>query len=384
MIGTTMSHTEKSRRAGRFLCLLCYLLLVSGLGLLLYARSNREWAESYALGFYPKWCRLLSTVTSPIPFSLAEGILVLLVLSLGFLVVRLIVRMIREKKRSLRLLGGFLLRLGAFASLVFFLFVIGSGIQYERYLFSDYSGLTVTESSVEELVGLCRMLSTQTNYLREQVQEDENGVFILSGLDTAPETARENFSLLIAQRGSEWEKILAPAAEVLPKKVFFSELMSYAQLDGFFFPFTMEANVNIHTSDMDIPFTMCHELSHISGFMREDEANYIAYLVCMISENADFRYSGSANALMRATNALYGKDRTLYAEVISELSPAVLRDFSDDAAYYNAHSSSFGKFSSAVNDTYLKANNQNDGLDSYGRMVDLLLAEYRLEQQIKE
>jgi hypothetical protein len=31
----------------------------------------------------------------------------------------------------------------------------------------------------------------------------------------------------------------------------------------------------------------------------------------------------------------------------------------------------------AVNNTYLKSNNQEDGVKSYGRMVDLLLAERR-------
>ncbi|MEI3307330.1 MAG: DUF3810 family protein [Eggerthella lenta] len=35
--------------------------------------------------------------------------------------------------------------------------------------------------------------------------------------------------------------------------------------------------------------------------------------------------------------------------------------------------------SNAANDTYLKANNQSDGMRSYGRMVDLLLAEQRAE-----
>ena len=33
--------------------------------------------------------------------------------------------------------------------------------------------------------------------------------------------------------------------------------------------------------------------------------------------------------------------------------------------------------SEKLNDSYLKANNQADGTQSYGRVVDLLLAEYR-------
>lgn len=37
--------------------------------------------------------------------------------------------------------------------------------------------------------------------------------------------------------------------------------------------------------------------------------------------------------------------------------------------------------SDRVNDAYLKANGQENGLRSYGRMVDLLLAYYRDELQ---
>ena len=33
--------------------------------------------------------------------------------------------------------------------------------------------------------------------------------------------------------------------------------------------------------------------------------------------------------------------------------------------------------STQINDAYLKANRQDEGVKSYGRMVDLLLADYR-------
>ena len=36
--------------------------------------------------------------------------------------------------------------------------------------------------------------------------------------------------------------------------------------------------------------------------------------------------------------------------------------------------------STQLNDRYLKANNQEDGVRSYGRMVDLMLAYYRDSQ----
>lgn len=36
-----------------------------------------------------------------------------------------------------------------------------------------------------------------------------------------------------------------------------------------------------------------------------------------------------------------------------------------------------------VNDSYLKSNRQEDGVKSYGRMVDLLLADYRQRHGLK-
>ena len=111
--------------------------------------------------------------------------------------------------------------------------------------------------------------------------------------------------------------------------------------------------------------------------MREDEANYLAYLACMAGNSREFQYSGTVEALIHATNALYGKNQELHREVMNTLSDGVRRDLAADSAYYYAHKTSFGNFSESVNDAYLRINDQSDGVASYGRMVDLLLARYR-------
>ena len=41
------------------------------------------------------------------------------------------------------------------------------------------------------------------------------------------------------------------------------------------------------------------------------------------------------------------------------------------------------KTSEKMNDTYLKINRQKDGTHSYGRVVDLLIAEYRKNTNLK-
>lgn len=367
------------RREKQILGSLTALLPIS-LALVLWARNFPDQVEQlYSLGFYPLWGGFLSQLTSPLPFSLAE----LLVIAGSFLAILLAVqylsRMLRHKEQRLALTCQLALRLLGWGSLVTFLFTLGGGLNYYRYTFTYYSGLEPAPSQVLQLRDLCAELRDQANLLREGLPEDGAGVFTFADGSTASlaTTARDHYRALGTQN-PQWEPLLSLGSRVLPKGVFFSQVMSYLQITGFFFPYTMEANVNLHTTNIDIPFTMCHELSHISGFMREDEANFLAYLACMAGESREFAYSGTVQALIHAGNALHSKNQQLYYEVMEEVSPAVRRDLDADAQYYYAHQTPVGDFSRSVNDVYLRVNNQTDGVDSYGRMVDLMLADYRL------
>ncbi len=123
---------------------------------------------------------------------------------------------------------------------------------------------------------------------------------------------------------------------------------------------------------------MCHELSHVRGFMREDEANFIAYLACRISDDIEFKYSGIMLALIHSANALYSTDSKLFNELVkNHYSKEMLIDLKDNSLYWQKHSGFLSKVSNTVNNSYLKINGQSDGVRSYGRMVDLLIADYK-------
>ncbi|MFQ9872685.1 MAG: DUF3810 domain-containing protein [Oscillospiraceae bacterium] len=224
---------------------------------------------------------------------------------------------------------------------------------------------------MEELNALCRELSQQAGELRAQIPQQ--GALVTSGsvFDLCRQAAGEYDAI------SRRFPILAGGYSA-PKPVLFSEVMSYLNITGVYFPFTAEANVNIASPDFLIPVTMCHELSHLRGFMREDEANFIAYLVCRESSDVLFEYSGTMLALIHASNALYSADPALYEELVQTYTPGMLADLRDNSEYWQRHEGLIGDISDTVNDTYLKANRQSDGVKSYGRMVDLLLAQRRL------
>lgn len=314
-----------------------------------------------------------STVTSWIPCSIAELVYIFVPLYVIFVVVRLIVRLIRNEDRSSTLLR-FLLNVCCTVSVLLFTFVIGCGVNYYRYSFVRYSGLTVQDSTAQELYEMCLQLAKDANDMRSQAKAvDDQGVFALSA--SKRETAVKTRDAM--QRLAQDYPILG-GWNAVPKRVLLSKLMSYTEITGVFFPFTMEANVDVDIPDYSIPATMCHELSHLRGFMREDEANYLAYLACVNSGDTDLAYSGAMLALVHSGNALYRSDPELYRRLRSTYSDGVVKDLVANQEYWSRYEDTVvSKVSDKVNDTYLKANNQTDGVQSYGRMVDLLLALWR-------
>lgn len=359
---------------------LCALAPLS-LALAALAKAHPEATERlYSRGFYPAWASFWQKLTSRFYFSLGEVLILLLIASLLVCLVLLARMLIRKTPRRGARLRTCLLTLAAAASCVLFWFEIAGGLNYYRSTFTAYSGLEPQPSEVSVLGDLCDELVGKANALRACAREDSRGVFTLEprAYRELADTAARSFGTLTAR----YDGIFDLSASTVPKRVLCSRAMSYMQIVGVWFAFTGEANVNVHCTDYNIPDTMCHELSHISGFMREDEANYIGYLACMASGDSDFEYSGTLSALIHAGNALASRSPQRYSEVMSRLSDGVRRDLEDNTAYWKEYESSFGDFSTSVNDTYLKANSQTDGVASYGRMVDLLLAQYKLDHGI--
>lgn len=348
------------------------LLLLPAAAILDYAaQSSADFAEWYAVTVYPLYAEFFSAVTGILPFSLGEICLIAAILFLFVYLVRNIYRLIRYNGNRFERLIRFLSIPLLAAVCIAFLCVTNYGTNHRRYSFASVSGLAVRDSSTEELYELCVLLTKTANTLREDVNEDDSGVFVLSSdLSEASKNARTYFNAL----NPEYPTLHTNGT---PKSVICSEVMSYVDISGIYCPFTFEANVNVHMDDSSIPFTMCHELSHLSGYMREDEANFIAFLACINSDDADFRYSGAFLAMIHASNALFSADLDLWREVDALKSDAVRRDIISNNAYWKQYDTPVAEVSNQVNDAYLKANGQEHGVKSYGRMVDLLLAYYR-------
>lgn len=351
--------------------ILITILIPVSLLLTIVARFNSNFAEFYALKVYPFFSGLISFITSKVKFSLAEFIIIALII--GLIIYFIITLSETITKKSVIYFRNFIINIALACSLVLFLFTLFCGINYYRYEFTYYSGLEIKNSTAEELANLCELLINDANEIRANLNTGVNNTLELSDVDyyNTAEKARSAFNHISqsfpALKGNY------PS----PKLVAFSRIMSHMRIAGVFFPFTFEANVNKDIPPYQVPSTMLHELVHLRGFMREDEANFISYLACINSGYDDFAYSGTMLALSYSMNALYYEDYEAYTDLHDSYSEEVKNDLRYSNNYWKQFDTKVADISNKVNDSYLKANNQMDGVKSYGRMVDLLLAYYR-------
>ncbi|MFL0248176.1 DUF3810 domain-containing protein [Candidatus Clostridium stratigraminis] len=313
----------------------------------------------------------LSYITSPFPSSFAEILLPLLIIIL-ILFIFLILINVRK--------AGFFNRavnLAVYVSILYILFMLLWGFNYNRYSFDKIAGLKVENSSEKELYNLCEDLINRANNLRAKVIEDSNGVMTFrGGFNNVFKREQMGFdaaSKIYPELGGSYGP---------PKRILLSEPMSYTGITGIYIPYTGEANVNINETDFMLPCTAAHEMAHQRGFAREDEANYIAYVVCSMHPDVDFQYSGTMLALIYSMNALADTNYNDFKELRSKYSTGVLRDLNNDSKHWEKYKGNTEKITNKVNNTYLKSNGQQDGIASYGRMVDLLLAEYRSKKLV--
>ena len=358
---------DKKRKQVKYRLAAAVILLVISAVLMVTASGVPQFANWYSRTVYPVLVSAVGRVMGVFPFSVAEICLYLLILGLLFSVILCVRRIVRDGHAGsvlYRWFAGVMLTV----SILAFLYTAGCGINYHRRSFSEEEGIITFEYTVEDLQKVCVWLTVEVNKRASSVSRDGEGVMALD----APEGSG---AVEAMERLGEIYPALA-GYYPQPKKVTVSEILSYQGLTGVYSPFTVEANYNGDMTPYNVPFTVCHELSHLRGFMQEQEANFIAFLACTGSDRTDFQYSGYLSAWVYCMNALYRADAETWQGVRALLDVAAEPDLAANNSFWDSYRGVVSETADRINDTYLKANGQADGVKSYNRMVDLIVAYY--------
>ena len=277
-------------------------------------------------------------------------------------------------------------------------------ILYHASTFSEhYFGEDDGEYELTELIAVYNIVAGKCNQLAKVMERDEAGRVIYTGPGGELQGAEYRVQLnALADQARELMRRLGKTYPQLdgyyprPKALLASDFMCQQYMQGYYFPFSMEANYNDVMQILNIPETMCHELAHLRGYIFEDEANFIAYLACTQSDDVFFQYSGYLGVLVYLNNDLYKaweESRVSYEAAAAVIPPVAVdsRVWADDVFVTQDEwdringkalidTEIVDEISDAFIDTNLKVNGVTDGAVSYSRVVRLLLQYYRQVQ----
>lgn len=377
-----MAATDKTGRVRKVMRKIDWIFIVTGcvLGLSAtilrqMAAANTWFADWYVQWIYPILTGSIGRIMSFFPFSVME-------FGAYLLIVIVVILLVKHWKQPMWIFSRAICLVG----LILFLFVTACGVNYYHQPFSSYLNWEMRDSSAEELWELCSDLTAELNRATEELLEMEEREKMPESWEK--EWGRKEYSKYsisaMEHLGEEYSQLSGYYPQ--PKPLAVSWFMSVTQLAGVYCPYTIEANYNADMIPYNIPHTACHELSHLKGFMREDEANFIGYLACIESETEVFRYSGYMMGWIYATNALYSvseihlQDGTVmtgaeaYHLLAGQVNQRAREDMHRNSVFWDRYEGKVAEVANQVNDTYLKINSQEDGVKSYGRVVDLMLA----------
>ncbi len=164
------------------------------------------------------------------------------------------------------------------------------------------------------------------------------------------------------------------------KKSLFSRPLSYMGYSGYLNPFTNEAHINKLMPKFRFPTTLCHEMAHQLGYAAEQEANFLGIVACIESNDLHFQYSGATLAMQYLLGELRQRNPDCYRKKLAKVNPGILKNIGQVQNFWEDYQNPLEPLFKKSFDTYLKANHQTAGIQSYNLVVDLLLAHHKQTQ----
>ncbi len=311
---------------------------------------------------------IFAQISGILPCSIAEAFIIFS----PFLLVAIIVYANKHFVESWRTVGKFLIITVSVASLFFSTFVLNFGAGYHTSSVDKLLGLDRRDVSAEELRETAEILVEEINKYTDSLGVRSSGSSVMP----------YGYGKLSEKLVEAYDKVCDEHAFVsrFPsrvKPVMLSEPWTYTHISGVYTYFTGEANINVNFPDYTLPYTAAHEMAHQRGIAREDEANFVAFLVCAASDDEYIRYSGYINLYEYVANALYSADKEAYSEVRAMLEPAARKEMSAYSAFFDKYRENVAaNVTGAVNNAYLTIQG-TPGTKSYGMVVDLAVAYLR-------
>lgn len=365
---TEEKRTTPTKKLPR-LSLAIYILTAISAGLYFAFTKSPAFSDWFNLHISAVGRRLLAWASCWFPFSGAELLLLLLPVTVAVLVAIGWRHFCNTNRDALTYVGILLSGLCVVAILFVWNFAPG----YYATPLDEKLELKREKSSANDLYQTAELLADEIRELTPEI------TFLPNGESIMPYSLDEMNAKLLEAYGRFVQKHdFMDTFYSRVKPVMLSEPMSYTHITGVYTFFTGEANINVNFPDYTLPYTAAHELAHQRGIAREDEANFVAFLVCMESDDPYLRYSACLSVYEYVLSALRSADKKLYQKTYSELPAEVIAEERAYSAFFEKYRKNVvADVSNSVNNSYLQSQGAPAGSRSYNMVVDLAVAYYR-------
>ncbi len=338
-----------------------------------YSKRFCDWYVQYV---FPLLGKTYGGLTSILPFSVGEAMIAIGIFLLFTSGIMLFFYIFGKKKKR-QMAGKYLRGCTWVLIIVCLVMTLNCSLLYHVSPLEETYLAGKGKYGDEELRKLRDYVVVQINELSQEVERDSKGDLTYDG------NMGEQARIEMRKLGTKFQRLKGHYPN--PKGIYFSDFLSQQYMMGYYFPFAMEATYNQTMYVVNVPYTMCHELAHVKGFIYEDEANFFGYLACVQSEEAFFRYSG----YMGVINYIE-KDfkNTIKSEEELKAHPTIHPLVKRDDIFLKAEdwerieerklfdTNTVNEISNNFTETTLVLNGVSDGMRSYHRVVQLLLAYY--------
>jgi len=349
---------------GIALSIIPQIIIVKSLG------SYPELVENYySKGLYPFISNFFRITFGWLPFSIGDLIYaILIILAIWYMIVKR-----NQVRKNLKL---FFRDIVLIISVAYFTFHLMWGLNYYRVPL--YQTLELKGSyTTNELMLYTEKLTKRTNKLQYEITLNT------SQKVNIPYDQKEIFQKTL--EGYTELEIMYPFFNYKNpslKKSIFSTLLSYMGYGGYLNPFTNEAQVNSKIPNFRFPVVTGHEVGHQIGYSAENEVNFIGFLVTANNKDLYFKYSAAAYALSYSLAELKLRDEEKFRELYNRLNLGVQKNYKELNEFWLAYKNPFEPAFKSIFNTFLKANNQEEGIKSYSLIVTLLVT-YDLKYPIE-
>jgi len=153
------------------------------------------------------------------------------------------------------------------------------------------------------------------------------------------------------------------------KASIFGYLMQNLGIQGYYNPFTGEAQVNRFLPPFMLPFVICHEMAHQSGIAAEDDANLLSYAIGTTVNDSTFNYSSYFNIWLYAQGKVRHISPKFAKSLEHELNALTLSQIDTLREIRRKYQGKLSDYSGELYDEYLRMHQQKEGILSYGKVA---------------